>query len=92
MATPAQLRAEIDRLRLLVLTAVDVLLRAERDDEAAGFRSGAGRRTRSVEHLRIEAHLPHARSGYRNGVRHRGASSLIGRRAVLRVPLRRRDM
>ena len=46
MAAPAQLRAEIDRLRLLVLTAVDVLLRAERDDETVGFRSGAGRRTR----------------------------------------------
>jgi len=46
MATPAQPHAEIDGLRSLVLTAVDVLRRADRDDEAAGFRSGAGRRTR----------------------------------------------
>jgi len=34
----AQLRAEIDRLCSLVLTAVNVLLRAERDDEAARLR------------------------------------------------------
>jgi len=40
---PAQspaLARPIHRLRSLVLTAVDVLLRADRDDEAAGLRRG----------------------------------------------------
>jgi len=36
----AQLRAEIDRLRSLVLTAVDMLGRAERQDEAVRLRRG----------------------------------------------------
>lgn len=36
----ARLRAEIDRLPSLVLTAVDVPGRAERQDEAAGLRRG----------------------------------------------------
>jgi len=40
----AHLRAEIDRLRALVLTAVDVLLRAKRDDEAVRLRRGLDRR------------------------------------------------
>jgi len=36
----AQLRAEIDPLRSLVLTAVDMLGRAERQDEAVRLRRG----------------------------------------------------